>query len=71
MKLTCKQCGAAVRQDGDAIIRDCVHDEAGVTAELSATCYGEGGANGDVGSWLSRFTAGLRNAARSLNPNKL
>lgn len=38
--LTCKKCGASVVTPEN---RACGHNDAAVTASLSATCYGEGG----------------------------
>lgn len=38
---TCADCGMGVIIHDGAIIRACGHEEAAVTASLSATCYGE------------------------------
>ncbi|CAB4151199.1 hypothetical protein UFOVP591_5 [uncultured Caudovirales phage] len=37
----CKECGVAVIVLNGQVIRPCEHKEAGVTADCSATCYGE------------------------------
>jgi hypothetical protein len=38
---SCKECGARVVVTDGVITRDCQHHDAGVTTELTATCYGE------------------------------
>lgn len=41
----CAECGKTVAVDASgAFLRSCSHEEAGVTAGVSATTYGQGGA---------------------------
>jgi len=37
---SCKECGAPVHADGDAIVRSCSHVNAAVIASLKATARG-------------------------------
>jgi hypothetical protein len=37
----CAECEMPVIFHNGAVIRACAHQEAGVTASISATCYGE------------------------------
>ena len=46
MMLTCSECNMEVTQhEGGVIECSCQHTNAGITASLSATCYGEGHAD--------------------------
>lgn len=41
--LTCAECGAPVQVDDERIVRSCGHEEAAVTASVSAEMKGAGG----------------------------
>lgn len=60
MVLACKQCGASATVVDGNVTRKCGHDEAGVTADLSATCYGESGCAGHSSVFVLRFLQSLR-----------